>query len=106
MKCPKCGYLGFEPVDRCRNCGFDFSLTLETSVAPDADLPIRTETRRVESPPDLPLVRDRMPLDNEPEHALAGSISRHGGAATAAVSKRSVTDLPLFPQSNLGVALG
>jgi uncharacterized RDD family membrane protein YckC len=26
MKCPKCGYLGFETVDRCRNCGYDFSL--------------------------------------------------------------------------------
>jgi uncharacterized RDD family membrane protein YckC len=26
MKCPKCGYLGFESVDRCRNCGYDFSL--------------------------------------------------------------------------------
>ncbi|HMD34690.1 MAG TPA: RDD family protein [Vicinamibacterales bacterium] len=26
MKCPKCGYLGFEAVDRCRNCGYDFSL--------------------------------------------------------------------------------
>ena len=27
MKCPKCGYLGFETTDRCRNCGYDFSLT-------------------------------------------------------------------------------
>jgi uncharacterized RDD family membrane protein YckC len=27
MKCPKCGYLGFEHVERCRNCGYDFSLT-------------------------------------------------------------------------------
>ena len=27
MKCPKCGYLGFEHVDRCRNCGYDFSLS-------------------------------------------------------------------------------
>jgi uncharacterized RDD family membrane protein YckC len=26
MKCPKCGYLGFEPADRCRNCQYDFSL--------------------------------------------------------------------------------
>ena len=26
MKCPKCGYLGFEHVDRCRNCGYDFAL--------------------------------------------------------------------------------
>src|SRR5687767_5970755 len=27
MKCPKCGYLGFEHADRCRNCGYDFSLS-------------------------------------------------------------------------------
>lgn len=26
MKCPKCGYIGFESGDRCRNCGYDFSL--------------------------------------------------------------------------------
>jgi uncharacterized RDD family membrane protein YckC len=39
MKCPKCGYLGFDSIDRCRNCGYDFSL----SAQPDPDLPIRTE---------------------------------------------------------------
>jgi uncharacterized RDD family membrane protein YckC len=33
MKCPKCGYLGFETVDRCRNCGYDFSLA--PAAAPD-----------------------------------------------------------------------
>jgi len=38
MKCPKCGYLGFEDVDRCRNCGYDFSLTAEPALQ---DLPIR-----------------------------------------------------------------
>jgi uncharacterized RDD family membrane protein YckC len=27
VKCPKCGYLGFESVERCRNCGYEFSLT-------------------------------------------------------------------------------
>jgi uncharacterized RDD family membrane protein YckC len=26
MKCPKCHYLGFETGDRCKNCGYDFSL--------------------------------------------------------------------------------
>src|SRR5579862_1058 len=31
MKCPKCGYLGFEHVDRCRNCGYDFSFTSPSS---------------------------------------------------------------------------
>ena len=29
MKCPKCSYLGFEQADRCRNCGYDFSLALD-----------------------------------------------------------------------------
>jgi uncharacterized RDD family membrane protein YckC len=37
MKCPKCGYLGFEHVDRCRNCGYDFSLTA-AAVAPELSL--------------------------------------------------------------------
>lgn len=32
MKCPKCGYLGFEHVDRCRNCGYDFSLSQSVSI--------------------------------------------------------------------------
>lgn len=26
MKCPKCDYLGFDTGDRCKNCGYDFSL--------------------------------------------------------------------------------
>ena len=26
MKCPKCQYLRFESGDRCKNCGYDFSL--------------------------------------------------------------------------------
>lgn len=37
MKCPKCHYLSFEASDRCRNCGYDFSL----AVAADADLPLQ-----------------------------------------------------------------
>jgi uncharacterized RDD family membrane protein YckC len=39
MKCPKCEYLGFETGDRCKNCGYDFSLLLEPADAlPDLDL--------------------------------------------------------------------
>ena len=29
MKCPKCGYLGFDSGDRCKNCGYDFSLVTD-----------------------------------------------------------------------------
>jgi len=38
MKCPKCGYLGFEATERCRNCGYDFSLA---APAPAVELPLR-----------------------------------------------------------------
>lgn len=38
MKCPKCGYLGFETTDRCRNCQYDFSLAPFSS---DPDLTLR-----------------------------------------------------------------
>ena len=41
MKCPKCGYLGFERVDRCRNCQYDFSLA---SPVPEPDLTMRRES--------------------------------------------------------------
>ena len=37
MKCPKCGYLGFEQVDRCRNCGYEFSLVKDV-VLPELPL--------------------------------------------------------------------
>ncbi len=39
MKCPKCGYLGFETTDRCRNCGYDFSLVVPPA---STDLPLRS----------------------------------------------------------------
>jgi uncharacterized RDD family membrane protein YckC len=40
MKCPKCDYLGFETGDRCKNCGYDFSL-LAVADRPEPDLLIR-----------------------------------------------------------------
>ena len=38
MKCPKCSYLGFDTGDRCKNCGYDFSLIVDASTAGDVDL--------------------------------------------------------------------
>ncbi len=91
MKCPKCGYLGFEPVDRCRNCGYDFSLSSPAGDL-DPDLPIRTEASRVELPADLSLVADRALLN---EKALAGSLPRQAGPASAS-GPATLGDLPLF----------
>ena len=53
MKCPKCGYLGFERVDRCRNCGYDFSLA---APLPELDFRIRRETETMNPLEDLSLI--------------------------------------------------
>jgi uncharacterized RDD family membrane protein YckC len=39
MKCPKCGYLGFDNGDRCKNCGYEFSL-----ITPEATVGAIPET--------------------------------------------------------------
>jgi len=52
MKCPKCGYLGFETTDRCRNCQYDFSLAPFLS---EQELPLHGADRKNESPHDFEL---------------------------------------------------
>jgi uncharacterized RDD family membrane protein YckC len=66
MKCPKCQYISFDSGDRCRNCGYDFSLALDL---PAPDLPIQDGSEPIgpfsdftlnEKPPDtgsLPLFK-------------------------------------------------
>lgn len=41
MRCPKCSYLSYEEVERCRNCGYDFALAVPPAAAeaPTLDLP-------------------------------------------------------------------
>lgn len=40
MRCSKCQYISFDNGDRCRNCGYEFSLSVEDDVL---DLPIRID---------------------------------------------------------------
>ena len=49
MKCPKCDYLGFETGDRCKNCGYDFSLAADAAPA-TRDLPLRDRNRSIAMP--------------------------------------------------------
>jgi len=79
MKCPKCGYLGFEDADRCRNCGYDFSLSAPANVP---ELPLRIE---------------------EPEHPIAddlvlseGPRSNRADASTEAAPRPASPELPLL----------
>jgi uncharacterized RDD family membrane protein YckC len=43
-KCPKCQYFSFDSGDRCRNCGYDFSLALDL---PADDLEIQSGTEPI-----------------------------------------------------------
>ncbi|MGH9409903.1 MAG: RDD family protein [Vicinamibacterales bacterium] len=52
MKCPKCQYISFDSVDRCRNCGYDFSLAVDP---PPADIAIHDGSEPVGPLGDLAL---------------------------------------------------
>jgi uncharacterized RDD family membrane protein YckC len=111
MKCPKCGYLGFERVDRCRNCHYDFSLT---SSIPEPDFTIRRETETASPLEELSLIAAasewpagrpkpdvRIDLDRvfgapepQPEHAAAPLKSLAALAVLEPAGPRE--DLPLF----------
>ncbi len=77
MKCPKCGYLGFESSDRCRNCGYEFSLSGPV-LTPETSVPLALDLDRMlgEPPEDLPLFGatpggDDLPLITMPSRPRA-----------------------------------
>jgi uncharacterized RDD family membrane protein YckC len=67
MKCPKCSYLGFETGDRCKNCGYDFSLLATPHEPPDPDLNLHLAN-------DLPVAADRSWIDRL--HTGIGQVSQ------------------------------
>ncbi|HEY7170665.1 MAG TPA: RDD family protein [Vicinamibacterales bacterium] len=79
MKCPKCGYLGFEDADRCRNCGYDFSLGRAVElpelsirpagrddIAPLDDLAFESKVASRQATPELPLFGAEPAVDDQP----------------------------------------
>jgi uncharacterized RDD family membrane protein YckC len=76
MRCPKCHYISFDSNERCRNCGYEFSLSVDSGIV---DLPIQTGNEalgpledlalssvQTERTADLPLFRDRRIDDDTP----------------------------------------
>ena len=51
MKCPKCDYLGFETGDRCKLCGYDFSLMATVSEQDDVEVDLMIELAASDTPP-------------------------------------------------------
>lgn len=105
MKCPKCGYLGFETGDRCKNCGYDFSLLSATPApAPDPDVTIRKDEEPVAAP-ELWLDRLDRSMDEaskNPEHLIGVPEARPvdpaaaPGAALPLFNPDDPDDIPLI----------
>jgi uncharacterized RDD family membrane protein YckC len=97
MKCPKCGYLGFERVERCRNCGYDFSLTSPITVP---DVAIRRDTRTINPIDDLSLMDDATePTPDVPMSDIGVDLDRVFGVSDASEVRRAAAprgELPLF----------
>lgn len=101
MKCPKCSYLGFETGDRCKNCGYDFSLLAATQEPPDPDLNLPLPDH-VAADADRSWM-DRLHTASEevaeahemPEPALASGSSR-AMTLEPPVPARAEAEFPLF----------
>lgn len=90
MKCPKCGYIGFETADRCKNCGYEFSLAATPQASPDLQMTARGDEdgplRDLALKPGADRARRSAPLD----------LDRVIGAPEPAA------DLPLFAAEGTG----
>ncbi len=106
MRCPKCHYISFDSGDRCRNCGYDFSLTVDVR---ELDLPIQTGDEPLGPMSDFNLsdldapthAPDRqVPHTGDPEPASAPPGEAAAAPAHGPQPRRPLTssplDLPLF----------
>ena len=90
MKCPKCGYLGYEQVEKCRNCGYEFSLG---SSAPTPDLRLRDNSSMPQPLDDLDLIDAATPAPTAP----ADRFNDVRPETPASDSGRNImAELPLF----------
>lgn len=90
MKCPKCHYLSFDASDRCRNCGYDFSLSVSRSADADVTMDVADESVQ---PLDLTLSDHR--IDGGAREEPAIDLDRLIGGPS-----QTLPDLPLFARDD------
>ncbi len=100
MKCPKCGYLGFEAVDRCRNCGYDFSL-VPTPPSSSLDLPewpIRETPTEGNPLDDLALIDAASPIRSTGSRVteITPDVERRLAPEPRREMRESLSELSLF----------
>lgn len=96
MKCPKCGYLGFETTDRCRNCGYDFSLAIPGRTP--TELPLHTASDEGSPLADFDLGGPGVRDDGHSDSSVDLDRIIGASAASPVTAARSMSEaLPLFP---------
>ncbi len=117
MKCPKCGYIGFEEADRCRNCSYEFALADVQPPAPElrmraaddgggplADLALGERDEDVDLRGRVPSARRRLDLDRvigaEPH---TPDLPLFGGSDRAADDLPPLVSAPAAPRRPLAV---
>ena len=87
MRCPKCQYITFDSDDRCRNCGYEFSLSVE-------DEPVDVRIARDE-PESMRRGRESFSALDAPLNPASAASDRPGPSQSV---RRPLTaaDLPLF----------
>jgi len=90
MKCPKCGYLGFETTDRCRNCQYDFSLA---PFSAEPELMLHGKDRGSESPDDFDLAAIARPTDKPTASLDLDRLFGDAGATSPPVTPVPVREL-------------
>ncbi|MCA1649468.1 MAG: RDD family protein, partial [Acidobacteria bacterium] len=91
MRCPKCHYISFDSGERCRNCGYDFSLS---AGEPSLDLPIQDRNEPLGPLGELTLADLRITAPP------ARDIVR-AAAAPEQASSTTTPELPLFGDRRL-----
>jgi uncharacterized RDD family membrane protein YckC len=89
MRCPKCHYLSFEPDPRCKNCGYDLDIDIETDEtdAAEPEIDLRIAPVAMAAAPDLPLRSVQppaRPVTLELVHASAPAARAAGATAPPA----------------------
>jgi uncharacterized RDD family membrane protein YckC len=101
MRCPKCHYISFDSNDRCRNCGYEFSLAADVQLQA-LDLPIQTGQEAIGPLSDFTLTDlDKHPAvtPSPPARAARPEPEAPGRLRTAVPQPRPIAgsfDLPLF----------
>lgn len=104
MRCPKCHYISFDDSDRCRNCGYEFSLSVDVAAL---DLPIQTGDEAIGPLSDFSLAEldsatpAAAPVTFETPVPAAPRELPPGVSAPPRRPAAPPTDLPLFKDRSL-----